>query len=302
MEDLGEPATGTDGSWCVWRRSKPSGYPHFCGLAWKRLRPQLATLLDKYVRIQEENKAERKRRRAERAFAFRWRDHLLQLKSYYNSFLRREGPNEDPRKPFMPSFKDAKNLPSMHALVTSGVPKVPLLPQQFALIEGTILNEAKDYFPSCVRDLVSLLRLRKHEEATSVNDPPREAPIDLALLENPTTLFICHPEHAPVNDACTVHMSYLSLIDHWKFAHAGWDVCRVAPNSGLRNDVYGLLEALGVDLETATHSDIHALLISGRPVCSCGENLHLDGIAKTMILGKLVRVYRRRLFIGSKWN
>ncbi|TFK88222.1 hypothetical protein K466DRAFT_521175 [Polyporus arcularius HHB13444] len=267
---------------------------------WNTIRPKLVALLD-----------QERRKRAADHFEFTWSTRSEQLLQYYRAFLKRT--RDPQQQHILPSFGDALELPCMHDLLTSKEPKEDITPGDFSAIEPTIMVEAEEYrdkvysnlVRACHEHLAKAERLKttgakiKEDPVQSVQqkkpkgkkkaepapEPSMDRDAQLALLNKPTTIFKCNgPGNWGWNSECNTNMSYIGIMEHWRTFHDSKpcsDSARADDNDGdmdrddmdcFRRSLPQLLDAVGLATNT-THAELHRLVTSGRPVCSCGKDL-----------------------------
>ncbi len=110
----------------------------------------------------------------------------------------------------------------------------------------------------------------------------------LALLEDPTTLFRC--------GLCQCSMSYLGILEHWQTVHIATPWASQLVQLPLARSVSRLLTALSQihRLRAKTHSSLRERLESGPIDCACGndplrEESGNAGVHKHLLLDRLVR-------------
>ncbi|KAI0747657.1 hypothetical protein C8Q80DRAFT_689085 [Daedaleopsis nitida] len=247
---------------------------------WNAIRPKMVAILEK-----------ERERREEIAHYQRWDKRRVELCCHYETFLKTDS-DHDLDKRTMPNSRDALSLPSMDTLLTSEEPTAPISEEQFKAIEGAIRTEAEKrritaratlaaiFRQSCSRwamgglpPKLSALLEGEGQSGNGLRLPhlymgaaPENPDADLALLSSPYALFCCmtydHQEH----------YSYIGFLEHWQTPHPDTPWYRFARTDTENIHVIPrLLEAIGAD-EDITQAELDALVRSGRPVCSCGED------------------------------
>ncbi|RDX52691.1 hypothetical protein OH76DRAFT_118661 [Lentinus brumalis] len=210
---------------------------------WQIIRPKLLEHLE----------AERSRR--EKA---KWKKRRDLLRGYYRSFRRsdRVVGASDIQKRTLANFEDASQLPCMRALLVAQPPHVGITEAQFAKLEPTILTESQVYSARVHSDLVKLVLARYPDRTTGTDgtdiDPygGNISAAQLALLEDPTTLFRC--------GLCSCSMSYLGILEHWQTVHTATPWASQHVQLPLARSVSRLLTALSQNsrLRVKTHSKL----------------------------------------------
>lgn len=215
----------------------------------------------------------------------------------------------------------------MLSLLTAAEPEVDLSQEQFSAIESTLLIEAESYRVTVRRQLARAikqsdpeyrkshsvvmppLKRRKtgrstsgrkgKQRARSEDDSDEDSEFgpdeELALLEDPKSLFQLPGQY----ETYDIDMSYLALLESWQTYRAAWNIRHVhvkwfpAGHESYAQLVPRFLAAVGVDGDT-THTELDALMRSGRPKCSCGQDPvpRFGNEGQYLVMGKLVRVFR----------
>ncbi|KAI0747655.1 hypothetical protein C8Q80DRAFT_1270125 [Daedaleopsis nitida] len=256
---------------------------------WNAIRPKMVAILEK-----------ERERREEVARYQRWDKRRAELRRHYEKFLQTDR-DHDMDKRTMPNSRYALLLPCMAALLVSEEPPAPITEEQFKAVEGAICAEAEKYrikaraymaaifreecavwawggeLPSKLSALlegkgkgeqVSAFpgRLNLYMDGPGAPEHP-DADSDLALLNSPYALFSCMIGY----DHMREHYSHIGILEHWQVAHSDRPWSMLVRNADNVHVMLRVLEAIGAD-EDITQADLDAVVRSGRPVCTCGED------------------------------
>ncbi|KAI0373295.1 hypothetical protein BV20DRAFT_803069 [Pilatotrama ljubarskyi] len=268
---------------------------------WNMIRPKLVEILET-----------QRKDRAEREFKQKWQRRRLQLQQHYAEFLKKDH-EQDPQKRTLPGFEDA--LLFFRDVLTGAEPDVDLTEEEFAAAEAAVLAHADEYHAKVRHTLANVVRKAraaafgvagsstqakakgrkgKGKGKVAGDDSNSTAPdevADLALLEDPTSIFCCG-WGVSRSSSCTASKTPSGMLEHWQLFHGA---TLLSPENVLlasRHDAQSTMGRLAVALglpEDATLPAIEEAISQGRPACSCGfdPDKQFDDEPRYLVLHRL---------------